>query len=227
MINFEFDWTPIIVGLVAFIVGYLFAMLDRRVTQTMQKDKKDQEKDAENKPAPDLSALSITLADQEAHIKLFGTPIEPEQITPEQRKQLIGLLNLIRPLLEGKPAVVAKSTIQAQPKPANPAPQPLATSAATARPSQPVGKSAEASKSEAADEPTSIVVQIDTILQRQLAGNPLENRGVRLVESPTGSVTVYVGLDHFDSVDEIPDADVQAAIRTAIAAWEQSITSGS
>jgi DNA replication initiation complex subunit (GINS family) len=224
MINFEFDWTPIIVGLVAFIVGYLFALLDRRVTQTMQKDKKDQEKDAENKPAPDLSALSITLADQEAHVKLFGTPIEPEQITPEQRKQLIGLLTLIRPLLEGKPAVKAKSTIQAQPKPANPAPQSLAAPAATARPSQPVSKSAEASKSEAPDEPTSIVAQIDAILQRQLAGNPLENRGVRLVESPTGSVTVYVGLDHFDSVDEIPDADVQAAIRTAIAAWEQSIT---
>jgi hypothetical protein len=227
MINFEFNWTPVIVGLVAFIVGYLFAMLDRRVTQTMQKDKKDQEKNEENKPAPDLSALSITLADQEAHVKLFGTPIDPEQITPEQRKQLIGLLNLIRPLLEGKPAVVANSTAQAQPKPVNPGSQSPATSAATARPSQPVGKSSEAAKSEAADEPTSIVTQIDAILQRQLAGNPLEKRGVRLVESPTGSVTVYVGLDHFDSVDEIPDPDVQAAIRTAIAAWEQSITPGS
>ena len=174
-----------------------------------------------------MKSIRITLADQQAHVKLFGTLIEPEQITPEQRKQLIGLLNLIRPLLEGKPAVVAKSTVQAQPKPANPTPQSLATSAATARPSQPVGKPAEASKGEAADEPTSIVAQIDAILQRQLADNPLEKRGVRLIESPTGSVTVYVGLDHFDSVEEIPDADVQAAIRTAIAAWEQSITSGS
>jgi hypothetical protein len=69
-------------------------------------------------------------------------------------------------------------------------------------------------------------MQIDAILQARLAGTPLEERGVFLTQSPEGGVIVYVGLTRYTSVDEVPDAEVKAAIRAAIAEWENKYTPG-
>jgi hypothetical protein len=66
----------------------------------------------------------------------------------------------------------------------------------------------------------SIVSQINTVLQNRLASSPLANHGIRLQESPTGSVHVYIGLNKFDGIDAIPDPQIQAFIRQAVAEWE-------
>jgi hypothetical protein len=71
-----------------------------------------------------------------------------------------------------------------------------------------------------------MVGQIDAILQTKLAGTQLSGRGVRLIESPDGGVSVMVGLQKFSGVGEVPEAEVQAAIRAAIAEWEQRFTPG-
>ncbi len=72
----------------------------------------------------------------------------------------------------------------------------------------------------------SIVAQIDAILQAHLAGSPLADRGVFLTQSPEGGVIVYVGLTRYTGVDEVPDAEVKAAIRAAISEWENKYTPG-
>jgi hypothetical protein len=41
-----------------------------------------------------------------------------------------------------------------------------------------------------------------------------------------GGVEVYVGLNKYPSIDEVPDATIQNAIRAAIAEWEQKFTPG-
>ena len=69
-------------------------------------------------------------------------------------------------------------------------------------------------------------MQIDAILQAHLAGSPLEDRGVFLTQSPEGGVIVYVGLTRYTGVDEVPDAEVKAAIRAAISEWENKYTPG-
>ncbi len=71
-----------------------------------------------------------------------------------------------------------------------------------------------------------MVAQIDAILQARLVGSPLAERGIRLVESAEGGVTVMVGLTRYAGVGEVPDAEVQAAIRGAIAEWEEKYTPG-
>ena len=73
---------------------------------------------------------------------------------------------------------------------------------------------------------TSIVGQIDAILQERLAGSPLEDRGVFLAQSPDGSVNVYVGLTRYMGIEEVPDAEIKAAIRAAISEWENKYTPG-
>ena len=72
----------------------------------------------------------------------------------------------------------------------------------------------------------SIVTQIDTILQARLAGTPLEDRGVFLAQSPEGGVMVYVGLTKYTGIDDVPDPEIKAAIRSAITEWENKYTPG-
>ncbi len=71
-----------------------------------------------------------------------------------------------------------------------------------------------------------MVGQIDAILQTNLIGTPLANRGIRLVELPEGGALVVVENDRYAGVGEVPDPQIQAAIRTAIAEWEKRYTPG-
>jgi hypothetical protein len=66
----------------------------------------------------------------------------------------------------------------------------------------------------------SIVTQIDEILQDQIGGTALAGRGIRLSEAPGQGVTVWIGLEQFQGIDTVTDADVLAAIRRAVNTWE-------
>jgi hypothetical protein len=70
------------------------------------------------------------------------------------------------------------------------------------------------------------VSQIDAILQEQLVGTSLEERGVFLAQSPEGGVSVYVGLTRYTGIDDVPDPEIKAAIRAAITEWEKKYTPG-
>lgn len=69
-------------------------------------------------------------------------------------------------------------------------------------------------------QPTSMIEQINEILKEQLAKAPEENKAIRLIEGPGGTVRVLVGV-HSYAFDEVPDTDVQKVIREAVAAWEE------
>ena len=74
--------------------------------------------------------------------------------------------------------------------------------------------------------PTSIVGQINAILQERIADTPLGTRGVSIMESLTGGVNVYVGVTRYEAIDDVPDEEIKAAIRAAIAEWETKYTPG-
>jgi len=69
-------------------------------------------------------------------------------------------------------------------------------------------------------QPPSMIEQINEILKQQLAESHEENKAVRLIEGPGGTVRVLVGV-HSYAFDEVPDSDVQRVIREAVAAWEE------
>lgn len=68
--------------------------------------------------------------------------------------------------------------------------------------------------------PLTMVEQINKILDQKLAELPGANRGVRLVEGAGGSVRVYVGVEGYDAIDDVPDAEIRRLIREAVAEWE-------
>jgi hypothetical protein len=63
-------------------------------------------------------------------------------------------------------------------------------------------------------------------LQARLTGSPLEDRGVFLAQSPEGGVSVYIGLTKYNGIEDVPDPEIKAAIRAAIAEWENKYTPG-
>jgi hypothetical protein len=65
------------------------------------------------------------------------------------------------------------------------------------------------------------VGQINDVLQARIAGTSLAARLVRLGETPDGGVLVFIGTSKYEGIDAVPDPEVVAAIRAAIAEWEK------
>ncbi len=180
-------------------------------------------------------------------LDLDGTRLNPISLSSEQRRRLIEMLSIVRPWLEGKPAPApaAKTSAPPAPQPAAPtiddrlntfggdsppskpaSPPPVAPPAQ--RPAQPpASRSSTIAKEDRPAAPaSSIVGQIDNILQSRLAGTHLEDRGIFLAQSPEGGVIVYVGLTRYNGIDDVPDAEIKSAIRSAISEWENKYTPG-
>ncbi len=67
----------------------------------------------------------------------------------------------------------------------------------------------------------SIVEQIDEILQDMVAGTPLSDKSIRLVEDPTQGVIVWIGLEHFEGINSVPDIEARTIIQAAVREWEK------
>lgn len=165
-------------------------------------------------PPAERSLLKLTLdAREQPCLDLDGQRVTKERMAPQERKRLIDLMVLMRPWIDAAP-------VQSQGAPA--------TAAPAARPAMPPPPTpfAPAKTTPIILAPTSLVGQIDAILQANIIGTPLETRGIRLVESPEGGALVVVGPNRYPGVSDVPDPEVQAAIREATAEWEQKYTPG-
>ncbi|MEW6403647.1 MAG: hypothetical protein AB1649_17770 [Chloroflexota bacterium] len=232
----EIDVTRCILPLVALLIGWVIGFFDsNRRTSSKIKDAENKAeaavKEAQAKVVDAESKLSVMAAvtpqensllrlnkDGEAlTLHIDGQAVFPPNLTPEHRKRLIGLITLMRPWLEGDAAqqAVARTVTVAPtaPEPAPVFPTPLITSA-KAEPEKP------------APPPSSIVEQIDAILQRRMLNTPLVRMDIRLQESHEGGVEVMVGKKRYETVDEVPDPEIRAAIRAAIDEWEKKYTPG-
>ena len=232
------------IGLAAMFFGYGFGLFEGR-NQGYKKRKAEENLEEKEKPAASSDPVKVMVDDPgllriknengQFTLDLDGTRVNVVSFSADQRKRLIEMLNLMRPWLEGKP-VPAPVTATTAPPP--PAPMPVADTrqgapVAAAPPPPSLTPRPVAPKERAApkdDRPTapatSIVGQIDAILQERLAGTPLEDRGVFLAQSPDGSVNVYVGLTRYAGIEDVPDEEIKAAIRAAISAWEIKYTPG-
>lgn len=71
-----------------------------------------------------------------------------------------------------------------------------------------------------------MVKQIDVVLQKRIAGTALEPLGIRLQDTIHGGIEVMIGSKKFETIDDVPDANIKSAIRAAIAEWEQKYVPG-
>ena len=226
------------VSLAALFFGYFFGLFEGR-GQGYKKRKNEEEVAKAAKlpfetmlppPSPPVaqaenSLLIISLDEQgQPRLDLDGQPVDASALAPDQRKRLIDLMLIMRPWVEGRGASVPAV-------PSKPATQPATTASATVQPlvSRPRTAPVVATPiAKAAPEvaPTSMVGQIDAILQARLVGTPLANQSIRLIEWAKAGALVVVGANQYEGVGEVPEPEVQAVIRAAIAEWEKRYTPG-
>ncbi len=243
------------IALAAMFFGYGFGLFEGR-GQGYKRRQKEEASDPALRPvvpppAPPAPAPAPVAPREDALLKLKldgtgqacldmdGQHIDTSQISPQQRKRLIDLMVMMRPWIESGP--IASSKPQAVSAPAPEPPPSAGTAAAAQRATVPpfdtqpltrttgplnLGASPLAAADQPASAPTTMVGQIDAILQTRLIGTPLASRGIRLVESVQGGAMVVVGLNRYAGVGDVPDPEVQAAIRAAIAEWEKKYTPG-
>ena len=72
----------------------------------------------------------------------------------------------------------------------------------------------------------SLAMQVDEVLQEKLRGTPLEIRGIKLVDGPTHDLLVQVGINKYTGIEEVPDEEVRAVIREAVAEWRKRFLPG-
>ena len=248
------DWlqNPLVVIGIAIgtmFFGYFFGLFEGRG----QGYKKRQKEEAEDKkltqpveplppaspPAPsdDIPMLNVSMAPNgELRLKLDGQPTDTSTLNAEHRKRLVAILTQIRPWLEApKPASPPKAVQSPQGAPPQPVASPKEVSSpqktpvpapAPAADDRPTAPPPPKDNDEPVPAPQSIVAQIDLVLQARLSGTPLAGKGIRLQESPEGGVIVWVGVAKYGAIDEVPDEQIKAALRAAIAEWENKYTPG-
>jgi len=224
------------IALLAMFFGYGFGLFEGR-SQGYKKRKAEEAQETKVQPPPtpatitvdDPGLLRIKNENGLLTLDLDGTRANTSSLSPDQRRRLIEMLSLMRPWLEGRSMTSSSMKTSPPPQSDQPGPAPVSSVPSTPKPA-PQPASPRASTIAKEDRPAapanSIVTQIDTILQARLAGTPLAERGVFLTQSPEGGVIVYVGLRRYTGVDEVPDAEVKAAIRAAISEWENKYTPG-
>jgi hypothetical protein len=252
----EFPWSTLIwIAVVIFV--YVFGLYEGR-GQGYKKRKVEEEQERKEKPAPasqtktetvtvdDPGLLRIKNENGAFALDLDGRRVNPLSLSPDQRRRLIDMLNIIRPWLEGRPAPAPSMTASAPPvdsgstsisdrldafggagAQSKPAPVEPARPGSPSAPPPATPKPSTAPKEDRPAAPAnSIVGQIDSVLQARLEGTRLADRGIFLTQSPEGGVNVYVGLTRYNGVDDVPDPEIKAAIRAAIAEWEDQYTPG-
>lgn len=218
--------TTILLAIGIFLLGYGIGLGEMYFRQTKkikrlegELQRKETVSSADILPAPPqpISALRLWFDDQQnATLELDGVPLSsPQQVTPTQRRRLLTLVNTLRPWLE-------LSAVRASSSPAPPSPtlKPSTTTSASQSARLTALSPSSPAPSERPAAALSIVEQIDQILQRLLADTAFAGQ-VRLRERMGGGIEIWVGAKHYAAVEEVAEAEVKAAIRTAIAEWER------
>jgi hypothetical protein len=145
---------------------------------------------------------------------------KPDELLPEQRRRLLGLVVDLRPWLETTRAASSAPELNTQPPQAK---------APIADPSLPTAQPEKQAVASTGDEPApapvmdSIIEQIDKVLQTKLAASPFKERGIHLTEGPGGIVLIKDGVNKYEGVEAVPDPLIKSLIHQAVSDWEQGI----
>ncbi len=231
-------------GLVVLLIGFFIGYVDSNIRsvkkiEAAETKEKNARADAEQKlaAAEALKASAPSAVEDPGLLRLKnnnGTPsleldgklLNAKNVSPEQKKRLIELITVMRPWVEGGQTASSNPLQSTTAASSLTMPQtplaPVSPKEPESRPLQTL-KKPEAEKTIAS---LSIVQQIDSVLQSRLLNTPLEKSGIRLQESLQGGVEVYVGLQKFETIDDVPDQTIKGIIRAAIAEWEEKYTPG-
>ena len=68
--------------------------------------------------------------------------------------------------------------------------------------------------------PLSVVGEIDEILQDMILKTPFYDRGLKLVETASHGISVWIDTDRYETIEAVPDPAIQEVIRVVVKKWE-------
>jgi hypothetical protein len=241
----------IILIIVAAIVGYVLGIIDSRITATLRKKIENDAPAASDAPQTPAQATRAGVNSDEnnrlgehtilrvsidqtlkLHLELDKAQVDdPNALSAEQRQRLINLMVQIRPWIDGtaSQSITAAEPepilIKTTPSPISP-PIPVQTPVASTAPKIDALRGLRSMlkneiKTPGQDKGISIVMMIDDVLQAKLMGSTLLSKSIRLEEGSMGEVIVLVGANRYNRVDEVPDPEIRAMIKSAISDWEK------
>lgn len=251
-LNFSMTTIPTIllwvIGLVVFgigaLLGYVNMNIDARKkidametkTEILRTEAEKKLSDAEKKleeiqllraQTPGLvdseSLLRLKKENNRVLVEMDGATLSGA-LSADEKKRLLELVSHLRPFLEGQSQQPVIKPVVTQP------PQPSA-SAVVSEGVKPVsilstGQPKKKLSPEQEFALLSIVQQIDTVLQKKIENTPFQDAGIHLQESPQGAVEVHIGLQKYESIDDVPDEKIKSMIRAAISEWETKYIPG-
>ncbi|HKZ44391.1 MAG TPA: hypothetical protein VJZ78_05080 [Anaerolineales bacterium] len=209
-------WDTKTIGIVIgiFLLGYVIGLVEAAIKQR-NKDKKigtkaiQEESNLIKEIQPSL--LRITRSPSESLILEMGGEIynKPGELPVEKRSSLINLLIRLRPWVENVKNEPQLNPSQEAHKPDDPKLTPIKSN------------QKQDSVAKASDEPRAgMVSEIDDILQKKIISSTLSNKGIHLLETETGGVMVYVGLNKYEGVEAVPNQEIKNLIQSAVREWE-------
>lgn len=74
-----------------------------------------------------------------------------------------------------------------------------------------------------APETKSIAEQVDEILQEKIEGTHLESKAIRLMDLPNQGMVIFIGLDKYNDLDQVPDEEIRDLLQESVAEWEEKM----
>jgi hypothetical protein len=199
------------VAIVSLIVGVVFGLLVGRTKA--RSDDADPEPEAESSAAsPPADALYIWRDSETKDFVLqFGERVyrSSDDLTPREKETFSALFDRMKTWLGVSTAPPEASPIGPISQPEEE--KPSITAAGVISSMVPSGPEPP---------PSSIVAQIDEILQKKLAASSLKDRGIALQETIKGGMQIIVGLEKYDDIDSVPEEEIRVIIRASVSEWE-------
>ncbi len=208
---------------VGFILGAVVAyfFLDRgKIPDEPESDEKEDQKPAP-KPAAEEPYAGLPLERFNPLVRLYREKSTGKLVTEIDRKIYLSRETMpveqLRMLREAAETWInwlgiEKEAVPPQPLSSPPPSVPLPDPSVLAASILPVDK----------PRATSIVGQIDEILQEMLVNSPFAGRTIRLTQEANLGVVVWVDHQRFNGIDAVPDAEIQTIIRAAVKKWEDT-----
>jgi hypothetical protein len=217
------DFATLFLFLVFFVLGYV-------VREFIGGSKKEKPED----DGKGDTVMRFWLDDQQVqHINLEGKDLSVTDLAPDERKRLTEVLSVMQKWAQSEEPVKAPAPVVAAAAVAiSPADEPLPTPVEIREETKPRLDLAKGARMFFTDnvarkvepKPKTIIDMINDVLQKKLETSPLQSKKIKMEEGPHGEVVVAVGADHYMGVDQVPDPEVQAIIKQAIAEWEHTQT---
>jgi len=215
--------TIVILASICVFIGLLLGLLISSFKEQKSSSASTEEESDPNQI--DIARLRRDKRTESLVLEVGGrTFLKAKDLPPSQRERLLGVASEWLKWLGPPRAEVSISQKSSSIAPET-TPMGEERSAPSLKPTDVLSQALWVDVPQSVEKSQSIAAQIDAILQEKLKHIEVDVPGIRLMENPTKGVVVLVGLEQYESVEDVPDERIRGLIQESVAEWEATQSS--